>query len=136
MTTMRKSMDNQQVHDQEEQYNQDNDYNNIIITTQSRACSEKELPGKEIMEQIAEAYRYNICSTITQAAALVIERALKNGMEPKDVILAINETGMAPRPSPYYLQAILRNWTESGVVFSKLHGRMVGKTQARPWWRG
>lgn len=126
---------NGQQEQQKEQYryNEDYYYNNII-TTQPRACSETELPGEEIMEQIAEAYRANIGPMITQAAALIIENALRSGMEPATVILGIEETGLASRPSPYYLRAVLKNWAERGVVTSRTREKW-NLTQGRPWWR-
>lgn len=91
-------------------------------------------PPREAMERIAEAYRANISKEITQAAAHIIEEALMHQMEPETVILAIEETGLAARPSPYYLRAVLRNWAESGVTVSRVHERQ-GMTNARPWWR-
>lgn len=94
-----------------------------------------ELPPREIMEQIAEAYRANVSETVTRAAAGIIERALSSGMEPATVILAIEETGLASRPSPYYLSAVLRNWAERGVVVSRARDIGVKVTDARPWWR-
>lgn len=92
------------------------------------------LPPREVMEQIAESYRANISPMISKAAAGIIERALNNGMEPATVILAIEETGMASRPSPYYLSAVLRNWAENGVVVSRARDIGVKITEARPWW--
>ena len=83
---------------------------------------------------IAESYRANISTEITQAAALVIENALKSGMEPATVILGIEETGMASRPSPYYLRAVFRNWAEYGVVTSRVRDKWQA-TDAKPWWR-
>ena len=143
MTSIRNSIDSsrtrisqQEQEHQQEQYRDNIDYyyNNNIITTQPRACSETKLPPAEIMEQIAEAYRANISPTITQAAALVIENALKSGMEPDTVILGIEETGLASRPSPYYLRAVLRNWAERGVVTSRTRERW-NTTQGLPWWK-
>ena len=129
----RTSTINAQQKDQEHYTNQDNYYNNII-TTRTRACSTEELPGREIMEQIGEAYRANVSDTITQAAAKVIEDALRAGMEPAHVIMAIEETGLASRPSPYYLRAVLRNWAEYGIVTSRARDKWT-TTKARPWWR-
>ena len=127
---------------QEEQYkNPEGDYNyNNYYPARARAReateAAHELPGREIMEQIAQAYRENINPMITKAAAGIMERALLGGMEPSTVILAIEETGMASRPSPYYLSAVLRNWAENGVVLSRSRGGAdVSTTQARPWWR-
>ena len=158
MTSMRNSIDssrtingqqeqqNQQEERNQEQYNEQDNYYNNYYPGRARACArvcaceeagtepEKELPPKEIMEQIAVAYRANINTMISRAAAGIIERALKSGMEPQTVIMAIEETGMASRPSPYYLSAVLRNWAEYGVVTSKAHG-MWTTTEAKPWWR-
>ena len=112
----------------------DNDYNYNI--TRNQACSEFELPGKEIMDMIVAAYQANISEWISASVAHIIEDALRHGMEPATVILAIQETGMAPRPSPYYLAAVLRNWAENGVVLSKSSGyHKVSTTKAKPWWR-
>ena len=130
---------NIEYHNNEENYYY---YNNN--PARARACAREavqdeqgQLPGREIMEKIADAYRMNINSMITKAAAGIIERALKAGMEPSTVILAIEETGMASRPSPYYLAAVLRNWAESGVIVSRRHGygADIETTEARPWWR-
>ena len=127
---------NEQEHNQENSSRIDHhdDYN--YYTTRTQACCDAEMPGAEVMEKIAEAYRANINQMITGVAAGIIEQALRKGMEPATVILAIQETGMAPRPSPYYLAAILRNWAETGVVLSRSRGGAdVSTTQARPWWR-
>lgn len=122
------SQEQQEQHQEQENHN----YNNNIITTRSRACSD--LPGNEILEKIAEAYKANIAPEITKAAAMVIENALRNGMEPATVILGIEETGMAYRPSPNYLRAVLRNWAEYGVVTSRVRDSWQ-TTDAKPWWR-
>ena len=134
MTQRRNSIDNQE-YQYKNTSGENNYYNN---TTRGRACSDQpaEMPGREIMDQIAEAYRQNINPMISGVAAQMIEQALKSGMEPGTVILAIEETGMASRPSPYYLAAILKRWAESGVVVSRSRGGFdVSTTAARPWWR-
>ena len=137
MTEIRNNIDRKstiQQQEQEQQQEQRKQYynTNTIITTRSRACSE--LPGDEVMEKIAEAYKANIGPMITQAAAIVIENALKAGMEPSTVMWAIEETGLAARPSPYYLRAVLRNWAEYGVAAS--HVREDWKrTNGMPLWR-
>ena len=122
---MNQEQKDQDLH-QDHQYN----YNNYNIHTEPGV-----LPPDEAMQRIAEAYKANINPTITQVAAQLIEEALKNGMEPATIILAIEETGMANRPSPYYLRAVLKNWAEFGVVFSRRQERMIGTTNARPWWK-
>lgn len=117
----------QQQQEQREPYNNYNNYN-------TRARARKELPGKEAMGLIAEAYRANISETITRAAATIIEEALTHGMETDTVIMAIEETGLASRPSPYYLRAVLRNWAENGVVMSRITGE-IRTTEGTPWWK-
>lgn len=113
-------------------------YNNNHARVRAREASAvqliADLPGEQVMERIAQSYRDNIAPQITKAAAVVIENALKNGMEPQTVIMAIEETGLASRPSPYYLRAILRNWAENGVVVSRVYDS-TGTTKGRPWWR-
>ena len=92
------------------------------------------MPSAEVMQLVADAYRENVAEKITKAAAQIIEDALTHGMEPDTVIMAIEETGLASRPSPYYLRAVLRNWAENGVVFSRVHDA-VKVTEGRPWWK-
>lgn len=136
MTETRKTtnrIENQHDYNQVHQHHDNNNYNNIH--TDPGVFSENALPPDEAMARIAEAYRENISPTITRVAAQLIEDALTHGMEPATVILAIEETGMAARPSPYYLRAILRHWAEFGVVFSKREGHMMGTTKAWPWWK-
>ena len=127
--------ENQEQEQNQEQYKYNDNYyyNNNTITTRTQACS-KELPGDEIMEKIAEAYKANVGPVITQAAASVIENALKAGMEPSTVIWAIEETGLAARPSPYYLRAVLRNWAEWGVATSRAREDWK-RTNGMPWWK-
>lgn len=141
MTSIRNSIDSTSTRirpqdQQEQQYNPEGDYYYNNYTTQGRACSDVELPGAEIMQMIAEEYKDNVSQWITGVAASIIEEALRKGMEPKTVILAIRETGMAPRPSPYYLAAVLRRWAETGVVVSRAQGGAdISTTKARKWWR-
>lgn len=83
-------------------------------------------PGvsEEMMIRIGKAYMQNVARQITAAAARVIEDGLRE-FDPDTVLLAIEETGLAPKPSPAYLRAILRNWKEKGVS---------ARVQ-KPWWQ-
>ena len=139
MTTDRKIIDTSSTTTRtEQQYNHGNDYyyNNIPARARARDAAADELPGNEIMHRIATCYKANVNPMITAVAAGIIERALKHGMEPETIIKAIEETGMASRPSPYYLSAVLRNWAESGVTVTRTTGQAdVRTTEARPWWR-
>ena len=160
MTSIRNTIDSsrtiigqKQQNQQKQQYNLEEDYYNNYYPARARACAREgaptfdtprmedleesrntRMPPKEIMEEIAKAYRANINPMISKAAAGIIERALNAGMEPATVILAIEETGMASRPSPYYLSAVLRNWAQNGVVVSRARDIGVKTTEARPWW--
>lgn len=141
MTNTRNIIDNNRTRSRQEQDNniipgEDyNYYNNYPARARAREDTEpSELPGAEVMDQIAAAYRANVSRMITQAAAGIIERALRSGMEPATVIMAIEETGLASRPSPYYLSAVLRNWAENGVILCRARNNHVGTTEARPWW--
>lgn len=147
MIDSRKSSDrsstiNRQQEQQEQQYKPEGDYYyNNYYPARARARAREdtgstELPPAEVMQKIASAYHDNISQQITRVAAGIIEKALSSGMKPATVILAIEETGMASRPSPYYLSAVLRNWAENGVVLSRSKGWAdVSTTEARPWWR-
>lgn len=137
MTTRRNNIDKsmtEQEQLQQEQNNNGQGYAHHEYYNNNTHTHPGVLPPREAMERIAEAYRANISRDITLAAAHIIEEALKHNMEPETVILAIEETGLASRPSPYYLRAVLRNWAESGVTVSRVHERQ-GMTNARPWWR-
>lgn len=110
------------------------DYNYYNYNNTDPGVFPGKLPPAEAMDMIAEAYRANIGDRITRAAASIIEEALTHGMEPDTVVLAIEETGLASRPSPYYLRAILMNWAYSGVTVSRVR-ETQGITDARPWWK-
>lgn len=137
MTTRRNNIDKsmtEQEQLQQEQNNNGQGYAHHEYYNNNTHTQPGVLPPREAMERIAEAYRANISRDITLAAAHIIEEALKHNMEPETVILAIEETGLASRPSPYYLRAVLRNWAENGVTVSRVRDT-IGKTNARPWWR-
>ena len=69
----------------------------------------------EDMERIAAEYRENI-GPLNGGAARMIEQGLRETMcTADDMIYAIHETALAPRPSAAYLRAILRRWAHTGV---------------------
>lgn len=69
-------------------------------------------------ERICSAYTENI-GPLTASVAHMIESFVSQGLTVDNIILAIEETGFAPRPSAYYLRAILRNWARDGVTVTK-----------------
>ena len=85
------------------------------------------------MRMIADVYRANICKTITPVVAHMIEDAMGSGIDVDTIIWAIEETGLAPNPSPRYLRAVLRNWSFRGHVSSRVHGT-ERHINAAPWY--
>lgn len=125
---------------------QNNQQYHDIVSTESRISTEDHnnyyynthATGRfltpEQGEAIKQAYLDNISDQMTGAVASMIESAFKNGLEAEEIVMAIEETGFAPRPSPAYLRRILENWVISGVTVSKIrHEHSVNR--ALPWWK-
>lgn len=111
-------------HHHDNNYYNNNNYNNGA----GRAL----LPAD--LEQIRDSYVDNI-GPLTGAVASLIEDAFYKGMlELEEILMAIEETGLAPHPSPYYLRAILKNWAENGVTVSRLHHE-IKKNNGMKWWK-
>lgn len=88
----------------------------------------------EVGERIKEAYLDNISDRMTGAVANMITAAFEKGLTADEIIMAIEETGFAPHPSPAYLRRILESWAEFGVTVSKIrHTSHINK--AIPWWK-
>ena len=118
-----------QENNQDQEYKQQHYYyNNNISHGAGRVFP------KEAGERIREAYIENVCDRMTAAAAKIIEDAYQAGMTIEQIIMAIEDTGLAPRPSPAYLRAILQEWARCGVAVSR-STREVSKCNAKPWWR-
>ena len=114
-----------------------NNYNYNNRYTDPGVRVEKTLSPEE-GEAIVEAYKLNISEYgMTAAVAQEIEQAYAKGLTAEEIILAIEETGFAPRPSPAYLRAILRNWAFSGVTVTKnpVGGSNIKTNNAQPWWK-
>ena len=109
-------------------HHDNNYYNNNYNNGAGRAL----LPAD--LEQIRDSYVDNI-GPLTGAVASLIEDAFYKGkLEVEEILMAIEETGLAPRPSPYYLRAILKNWAENGVTVSRLHHE-IKKNNGMKWWK-
>ena len=74
---------------------------------------EPDIP-QEILERLGEKYVLNI-GPINQRMVKEIINYLDMGVKPEVIELAINETGLAPRPSARYLLAILFNCVKDGA---------------------
>ena len=95
------------------------------------------MPGRVLSDEdknaILEAYLDNI-GDMTGAVAGVIERAFAAGIDAADIIMAIEDTGLAPRPSGLYLKRILDRWIETGVTVSRARDA-VHSNNSTKWWR-
>lgn len=96
---------------QKYQHNQDNHHHDDDDRARACACARED--GRTL---ILRSYRANVSPTITRAALNIIEDALSSGLDVDSIIMAIEQTGLAPQPSARYLAAILRNWRLQGYV--------------------
>lgn len=111
---------------QESEHN--NYYNNNYTHGTGRFLS------PEQCEAIKIAYVENISERVPGAVAHMIEKAFANGLEANEIVMAIEETGFAPNPSPWYLKKILENWVENGVTVSRIRHE-ISRNQGLPWWK-
>ena len=65
---------------------------------------------------IRDAYVTYVGQPMTAMVAHEVEAALADGMRPSVVIEATKVTGDAPRPTPYYMRAVLRRWLRDGIL--------------------
>ena len=86
-------------------------------------------------ERIVEAYCANVAESMTMAVARMIEGAYQAGLTVDEIILAIEETGLAPKPSPRYLRAILANWMANGRCIARVKFYSQVNDSRLAWWR-
>lgn len=108
-------------------------YYNNNYTTQPGVSQEKCLSAEDC-ETIKQAYLNNISDTMSMAVANMLEKAYEHGLTVDEIVMAIEETGFAKDPTPWYLRKILENWAENGVSFSRIR-HTYGKNKAVPWWK-
>lgn len=82
-----------------------------------RAVSEALEVPEDLREEIMEAYEYAVGGDMP----VVVQRAIvtyycRCGMAGEVIVDAIQQTGLAPRPSPRYLMAILRRYAQRGIL--------------------
>ena len=118
--------EHQQHHNEVDHYNYNNNYYNNPNGA-GRALTECD------QQLLKEAYCDNI-GTMTGAAAKLLESAFDGGLTVDELVMAIEETGLAPRPSAYYLKAILENWARNGVTVSKMR-HQIKVNRAMKWWK-
>ena len=123
-----KNTTNSITQDHQHNYNYNNNYTTLPGVSQDKCLSPDDC------ELIKDAYCNNISDTMTMAVANIIEKAYENGITVDEIIMAIEDTGMARNPTPWYLKKILENWAESGVTFSRMRHK-YGANHAKPWWK-
>lgn len=91
---------------------------------------------------IRDAYVTYIGQPMTAMVAHEVEAALADGMRPSVVIEAAKVTGDAPRPTPYYMRAVLRRWLRDGILSDDAlaadraaYEQQRAATSADDWWR-
>lgn len=92
------------------------------------------------LECIRTAY-LGVCGPLTAPIAHFIEQCLTAGMEPAVIVDAIERTGWARRPSPFYLRAILQRYlreqirTMEDVGFDDAERRQFQQQHGDDGWR-
>lgn len=91
---------------------------------------------------IRDAYVAYVGQPMTAMVAHEVEAALDEGMRPSVVIEAAKTTGDAPRPTPYYMRAVLRRWIRDGILTDDAlaadraaYEQQRAATSADDWWR-
>lgn len=108
-------------------------YNNNYYNTEPGVSQPRYMTPEEC-DAIKDAYLNNISDTMTAAVAHMIEQAFTAGLTSSEIIMAIEDTGMAKFPSPWYLKKILTTWAENGVTVSRIRN-LVQSNRAQPWWK-
>ena len=125
----------QQEHKEQHNHNYErSDYYDYNYNNYNNTHGTRRVLPPEAGERIREAYIDNVSDRMTGAAAKIIEDAYQAGMSIEQIIMAIEDTGLAPRPSPAYLRAILVEWTQCGITVSR-STREVTQCKAKPWWK-
>lgn len=91
---------------------------------------------------IRDAYVTYVGQPMTAMVAREVEAALAEGMRPSVVIEAAKVTGDAPRPTPYYMRAVLRRWLRDGVLTDDAlaadraaYEQQRAEKSSNDWWR-
>lgn len=139
------------LHDyQNEQHNKQNQHQqqkNNDDSTSSTSTSIDTQPGvfcsKEDLQQILTAYR-DLLGDMTANVGWYLEGLIRWGMEPAVIVRAIQETGWARRPTPYYMRAVLERYRRCGIRTlddlendkAEFDVRRDEKNIRREWWEG
>ena len=98
-------------------------------TTRARAREGAEI--RVWMDDIARYYRDTLGCVMPPMAKRDVAAAIEAGLEPQLVIIALDETALAPRPSWAYARAILRRLLREGVYDEQAYNRRQARYKAR-----
>lgn len=112
-----------------ENENQEQEASTSSTTTRARAREGAEL--RVWMDDIARYYRDTLGCVMPPMAKRDVEAAIEAGLEPQLVIIALDETALAPRPSWAYARAILRRLLREGVYDEQAYNRRQARFKAR-----
>ncbi len=112
-----------------ENENQEQEARTSSTTTRARAREGAEL--RVWMDDIARYYRDTLGCVMPPMAKRDVEAAIEAGLEPQLVIIALDETALAPRPSWAYARAILRRLLREGVYDEQAYNRRQAQFKAR-----
>lgn len=112
-----------------ENENQEQEASTSSTTTRARAREGAEL--RVWMDDIARYYRDTLGCVMPPMAKRDVDAAIEAGLEPQLVIIALDETALAPRPSWAYARAILRRLLREGVYDEQAYNRRQARFKAR-----
>ena len=84
------------------------------VSTSSTTTAAKWSPDQ--IELLQNYYEDNLGTKMPFPIAKLAIQAEKAGMQVETFMEAIDETMFAPRPSPYYLRAVVLRWLASGIL--------------------
>ena len=102
-------------------------------STTTRACAHarESVEMRVWMDDIARYYRETLGCVMPPMAKRDATAAIEAGLEPQLVIIALDETALAPRPSWAYARAILRRLLREGVYDEQAYNRRQARFKAR-----
>ena len=124
-----------------------------LVTAGARACAcayarTREDDGQDgiitpdDLMAIRDAYVTYVGQPMTAMVAHEVEAALAGGMRPSIIIEAAKVTGDAPRPTPYYMRAVLRRWLRDGILTDDAlaadraaYEQQRAAKSSNDWWR-
>ena len=92
---------------------------------------------------VIRQYYNSFLGSLNQVKASVIEQAIRAGVETSAILDALEQTGIAPRPSHYYFAAILRRYMREGITtqekaeaqrFQRRHEREMARMDREHAW--